>query len=122
MPPLWPPSATGPGCTASGRSSVKVTRRLLAQTLPMQFGPDTPSPVCAITAVSSRPSAAALASKPSPKPAEKTGALRAPAGAALERVDDAGCRHQHDHMVGSLRQRLEIVVTGLLPDLAPARI
>jgi hypothetical protein len=52
----------------------------------MQFGPDTPSPVCAITVVSSRPSAAALGSKPSPKPAEKTVALRAPAAAPRRSV------------------------------------
>jgi hypothetical protein len=59
MPPLWPTSAAGPGRTARRRSSVKVTRRLLAQILPMQLGPETASPVSAITAASSRPSAAA---------------------------------------------------------------
>ena len=83
MPPLWPTSATGPGRTVSGRSSVSVTSRLLEQTLPMQFGPDTARPVSAITSASSRPSAAASVSKPSPKPAENTVALRAPAAAPL---------------------------------------
>jgi len=64
----------------------------------MQFGPDTPSPVCAMTAASSRPSAAS------------------------ERVDHGGRWHQHDHMVGILRQRMEIGIAGLVPDLTPARI
>ena len=31
MPPLWPTSATGPSRSLSGRSSVRVTSRLLAQ-------------------------------------------------------------------------------------------
>ena len=75
----------------------------MAQTLPMQFGPDTPSPVSAITAASSRPSAAASASKPSPKPAENTVALRAPAAAPrAQRLDHAGRGHQHHHVVGRL--------------------
>ncbi len=86
MPPLWPTSATGPSRSVSGRSSVSVTSRLLAQTLPMQFGPETPSPVSAITAASSRPSAAASVSKASPKPAENTVALRAPAAAPASSV------------------------------------
>ena len=89
----------------------------------MQLGPDTPSPVSAMTAVSSRPSAAASLSKASPKPAENTVALRAPAAAPLRSVcDDAGGRHQHHHMVGRLRQRLEIRIAGLVPNLVAARI
>ena len=83
MPPLWPTSATGPGRTVSGRSSVKVTNLLLEQTLPMQLGPETARPVVAMTSVRSRPSAAASVLKPSPKPAENTVALRAPAAAPL---------------------------------------
>jgi hypothetical protein len=93
MPPLCPTSATGPGRTASGRSSVMVTSRLLEQTLPMQFGPETASPVAAITAASSRPRAAASRLKPSPNPAENTVALRAPAAApclSMSMTDAAG--------------------------------
>ncbi len=59
MPPLWPTSAMGPSRSSSGRSSLSVTKRVLAQILPMQLGPDTASPVSAITALSSRPSGAA---------------------------------------------------------------
>ena len=58
MPPLWPTSA-GPFAQQHGRSSLSVTRRVLAQILPMQLGPETASPVSAITALSSRPSGAA---------------------------------------------------------------
>ena len=61
MPPLWPTSAMGPSRSSSGRSSLSVTRRVFAQILPMQLGPDTASPVSAITALSSRPSGAASA-------------------------------------------------------------
>ena len=53
---------------------------------------------------------------------ENRGAACAGGGAAPERVDHAGCRHQHDHMVGGLRQRMEIGIAGLVPDLASARI
>ena len=123
MPPLCPTSATGPCCSVSGRSSVSVTSLLLAQTLPMQLGPDTPRPVSSISADSSRPSAAASVSKDSPKPAENTVALRAPAAApAAQCFDHARCRHQHDQMVGRLGQRLEIRIAGLVPDFRAARI
>ena len=123
MPPLWPTSATGPGRTASGRSSVSVTRRLLAQTLPMQFGPDTASPVSAITAASSRPSAAACASKPSPKPAENTVALRAPAAAPRLSVSITPAAGTSTTMwSGVSGSALKSGVAGLAPDLGSARI
>ena len=75
----------------------------MAQTLPMQFGPDTPSPVCAITAASSRPSARGFGIEAFAEAGGKhRGAAGAGGGAAPERVDHAGRRHQHDHVVGRL--------------------
>ena len=107
----------------SGRSSVSVTRRLLAQTLPMQLGPETPSPVCAITAASSRAERGGLGVEAFAEAGgEHGGAARAGRGAALERLDHARGRHQHHHVVGRLGQRLEVRIAGRVPDLGAARI
>jgi hypothetical protein len=89
----------------------------------MQFGPDTPRPGL-------RDNGRELASERrrlgiealTEAGGKDRGAAGAGGGAALERIDDAGRRHQHDHMVGRLRQCLEIGIAGLAPDLAPARI
>ena len=50
------------------------------------------------------------------------GAARARRRARAQRVGDAGGRHQHDQMIGRFRQRLEIGIAGLVPDLGAARI
>jgi hypothetical protein len=50
------------------------------------------------------------------------GAARARRRARAQRFRHAGGRHQHDQMVGGLGQRLEVGITGLVPDFGAARI
>ena len=71
--------ATGPLTSRCMRSSGMVMRPARACRLPKQLGPETASPVCAITALSRADKARAPGSRDSPKPAVSTVALRAPA-------------------------------------------
>src|SRR6185437_671424 len=115
MPPLCPTSATGPSLRPSGRSSVSVTRRLLAQMLPMQFGPDTASQVAAERF---GPAVERLAEAGG----EYRGAAGARGGAAAQQLGHGGCRHYHDQMVGRLRQGGEIRVAGRVENILAARV
>ncbi len=123
MPPLWPTSATGPVRTASGRSSVRVTSELLAQTLPMQLGPEHAE-------AGFRDDGRKLAAEPcalavegfAEAGREHRGAARTRGCPAAQRLRDACGRNQHHQMIGRLRQRLEIRIAGLVPNLVAARI
>ena len=113
MPPLWPTSATGPARSRSGRSSVSVTRRLLAQMFPMQFGPETASPVSAITRGEFAAELGALGVKAFAEARrEHRGAARARGRAAAQHFRHARRRHQDDEVIGRLGQRGEIRIAG----------
>ena len=73
----------------------------------MQFGPETASPVSAITALSLSDSACAAGSSDSPKPDDITVALRAPCAGARKVSGTSGRRDHHHHVVGRLRQLIE---------------